>query len=147
MVQVRTSRRVKGLRRRFAIRQFVREFLEALADEFRTVFAIFGAPDELEILAEGNDRFVALIGRRELVADKVSRQVRTAGRVVAPFKAITAIELSYSRKDDDYEVWEVALRLLRDKRVSIARLGDDTDASILAARLSTATGAPVVSTV
>ena len=131
-------------RQRFAFRQFLRGFLEALADEFRGFLRVFGAPDGLEILADENDRFVVLIGQRELVADKVSRQVLSGGRVIAPFKAITAIEVAYIRKNDDYKVWEVSLRILRDRRVSIARLGDDTDASILAARLSTATGAKVV---
>jgi hypothetical protein len=127
----------------FAIQQFVREFLEAVAREFRTAF---GLPGRLEVLAEQNDRFVALVGRREVVADKIAQQVRSGGRLVAPFKAITAIEVAYTRKGDDYETWEVALRLLRNRRVSLGRLADDADASILAAKLSTATGAPVVST-
>ncbi len=129
---------------RFAIQQFVREFLEAVAHEFRTAF---GLPGRLEVLAEQNDRFVALVGRREVIADKIAQQVRSGGRLVAPFKAITAIEVAYTRKGDDYETWEVALRLLRNRRVSLGRLADDTDASIFAAKLSTATGAPVVSTV
>jgi hypothetical protein len=129
---------------RFAIQQFIREFLEAVAHEFRTAL---GLPGRLEVLAEQNDRFVALIGRREVVADKIAQQLRSGGRLVAPFKAITAIEVAYTRKGDDYETWEVALRLLRNRRVSLGRLADDADASILAAKLSTATGAPVVSTV
>ncbi|WP_205854976.1 hypothetical protein, partial [Piscinibacter defluvii] len=132
------------MRQRFAIQQFIREFLEALAHEFRT---FLGLPGKLEVVAEENNRFVALVGRREVVADKVSQQVRTGGRLVAPFKAITAIEVAYTRKGDDHETWEVALRLLRNRRVSLGRLADDTDASILAAKLSTITGAQVVSTV
>jgi hypothetical protein len=129
---------------RFAIQQFIREFLEALAHEFRS---FFGMPGRLEVLTEESSRFVALVGRREVVADRVSQQVRSGGRLLAPFKAITAIEVAYTRKGDDYETWEVALRLLRNRRVSIGRLADDTDASILAAKLSTITGAQVVSTV
>jgi len=129
---------------RFAIQQFIRESLEALANEFRT---FFGLPGKLEVLTDDNNRFVALLGRREVVADKVLQQVRSSGRLLAPFKAITAIEVAYSRKGDDYETWEVALRLLRNRRVSVGRLADDADASILAAKLSTITGAQVVSTV
>lgn len=128
----------------FAIQQFVRQFLEALAQELRS---FLGLPGKLEILSEGNTRFVALIGRRELVADKVTQQIRSGSRVLAPFKSITAIELAYTRRGDDQETWEVALHLLRNRRVSIARLADDTDASILAARLSTITGARVISVV
>lgn len=132
------------MHQRFAIQQFVREFLEAVAHEFRSAF---GLPGRLEVLAEENDRFVALVGRRELVADRIAQQVLCGGRLLAPFKAITAIEVSHTRQGDDYETWEVALRLLRNRRVSLGRLADDTDASILAAKLSTATGARVVSTV
>ncbi len=132
------------MQQRFAIQQFIREFLEALAHEART---FFGLPGTLEVLDEESDRFVALVGRREVVADKVSQQVRTGGRLVAPFKAITTIEIAYARKGDDHETWEVALRLLRNKRVSVGRLADATDASVLAAKLSTITGAQVVSTV
>lgn len=128
----------------FTIQQFVREFLEALTQELRR---FLGLPGKLEILSEGNTRFVALIGRRELVADKVTQQIRSGSRVLAPFKSITAIELAYTRRGDDQETWEVALHLLRNRRLSIARLADDTDASILAARLSTITGARVISAV
>jgi hypothetical protein len=129
---------------RFAVQQFIREFLEALAHEFRS---FFGLPGKLEVVSEESDRFVAFIGRREVLADRVSQQVRTGGRLAAPFKAITAIEVAYTRNGDDQETWEVALRLLRNRRVSIGRLADDTDASILAAKLSTITGAQVVATV
>jgi hypothetical protein len=55
------------MQQRFAIQQFIREFLEALALEFRT---FFGLPGKLEVIAEETNRFVALIGRREILADK-----------------------------------------------------------------------------
>jgi hypothetical protein len=127
--------------RPFAIRQFVREFVEALALEARR---FVGYPRRLEVLEDSASRLVALTNKGQVVVDKATNTVKLSGRLVAPLKAVESVEIQRSHNGDGPELWLVSLRVLRGRSVEIARLLDDTEASILGAKLSTITGKQVV---
>jgi len=129
------------MQRNFAVRQFAREFLSALVQEFK---ASFGWPSPLEVREEAQDRLVLLANRRLIVADRKAKTVRSGGRLLASFNAITSIEIKHSHNNEGPEVWVVSLRLIRDRRVVIGESADDTDASLVAAKLSTITGKKVL---
>ena len=129
------------MQRNFAVRQFSREFLSALVQAFK---AFFGWPSPLEVREEDQDRLVLLANRRLIVADRKAKTVRSGGRLLASFNAITSIEIKRSHDNEGPEVWVVSLRLIRDRRVVIGESADDTDASLVAAKLSTITGKKVL---
>jgi hypothetical protein len=126
----------------FATQQFVREFFEALIAEFKR---LFGMPLPLEILEDHQDRLIVLLNRRRIVADRAIQSVKAGERLLAPFKAITSIEIRLSQQDDEIETWVVSLCLLRGTKVEVWRTRDDLEASLLAAKLSTITEKEVVS--
>jgi hypothetical protein len=126
----------------FATQQFVREFFEALIAEFKR---IFGMPLPLEILEDHQDRLIVLLNRRRIVADRAIQSVTAGERLLAPFKAITSIEIRLSQQDDEIKTWVVSLCLLRGTKVKVWRTRDDLEASLLAAKLSTITEKEVVS--
>jgi hypothetical protein len=126
----------------FATRQFVREFFEALIEEFKR---FFGMPLPLEILEDQQDRLIVLVNRRRIVADRATKSVKAGERLLAPFKAIMSIEIRFSQQSDEPETWVVSLCLLRGRKVEVWRTRDDLEASLLAAKLSTITEKEVVS--
>jgi hypothetical protein len=129
--------------RPFAIQQFFREFFEALRYE---AGSFFGYPRPLEVLEDSPKRLVAEAGRGELIVDKGKNSIQLRGRVVAPIRAVTAIEVRQCQNGDGPEVWKLSLVLLRERKVEVARLFDDTEASILGAKLATLTEKHVVVT-
>ena len=126
----------------FATQQFAREFFEASIVEFKR---FFGMPLPLEILEDQQDRLIVLLNRRRIVADRSTQSIKAGERLLAPFKAITSIEIRFSQKNDEPETWVVSLCLLRGTKVEVWRTRDDLEASLLAAKLSTITGNEVVS--
>ena len=120
----------------FAIQQFLREFFEALAQGAKSLFDYSGP---LEVLEDSTNCFVAVAGRGVLSVDKASNTIKLRGRLIAPVKAVTSIEIKRSQDGDGNEVWKINLCLLRNQRVEVGRLFDDIDASILGAKLSTIT--------
>jgi hypothetical protein len=128
--------------RLFAAQQFIREFFEALIEEFKR---LFGMPLPLEILEDQQDRLIVLLNRRRIVADRATQSVKAGERLLAPFKAITSIEIRFSQQDDEPETWVVSLCLLRGTKVEVWRTRDDLEASLLAAKLSTITEKEVAS--
>src|SRR5262245_25531001 len=114
----------------FAIQQFIREFLEALVQEARSAF---GYSRPLEVLEESPHRFVASAGRGKLSVDKAANTITLGGRLIAPVRAVTSIEIARSRNEDGPGIWKVSICVLRNRRIEIGRLLDDTEASILGA--------------
>jgi len=122
--------------RPFAIQQFLREFLEALAQEARS---LVGYPKPLQIFEDSSHRLIAATRKGKIVVDKTANTVELSGRLVAPIKAVTSIEIQHSQDGHGPEIWKVSLCLLRGRRVELAHLVDETEASILGAKLATLT--------
>ncbi len=122
------------------VRAFVREVVLAFFAEARRVLT--GAQD-IEIVEQQDTRLVWRTGERETVADQRLRAVMSNGRVLARFDAIQSIDIRRMQRGDAPEVWDVSLALGGRSRVRVACSTDATDASILAARLSTITGKKV----
>ena len=78
------------------------------------------------------------------MADRARNSIQLHGRLITPLRAVVAIELRHSQNGDGPEIWKLSFRLLRERRVEVARLFDDTEASILGAKLATLTGKQVV---
>jgi hypothetical protein len=119
---------------------FVHEFVRAFFAEARRVLT--GAQD-IEIIEQQDTRLVWHTGGRETVADQRLRAVMSNGRVLARFDAIESIDIRRTQRGDAPEMWDVSLHLAARSRVRVARSTDATDASILAAHLSTITGKKV----
>lgn len=123
------------------IRQFARDFLRAFAGEAQGLLA----PNiGIEIVEQDERRLVTLSERRQVVVDKRFGTVKCGAKVLASFDAIQSIDIQHQRGDDVAEAWNVSLYLSWYARVQIGRTDDATEASIVAARLSTITGKKVL---
>lgn len=100
--------------------------------------------DAIEILEQSDTQLVLASGRREIVVNKRFGTVKSGQRVLARFADIRAIEIQRRRDDDGPDTWSVSLALSWWSSVHVGRTEDATEASIVAARLSTITGKKVV---
>lgn len=123
------------------IRQFARDFMRALAGEATDLLA---PSIGIEIVEQDDRRLVTLSERRQVVVDKRFGTVKCGTKVLALFDAIQSIDIQHQHDDGGTEAWNVSLYLSWYARVQIGRTGDATEASIVAARLSTITGKKVL---
>jgi hypothetical protein len=119
--------------------EFMRAFARALAAEAKRVFVYRHG---IEIAEQIPTRLVWRSRGRETVADQRLSAVMRNGRVMARFASIQSIDIQRDG-GDRAERWNVSLHMGGRARLHLASSSDATDASILAAHLSTLTGKKV----
>jgi len=119
--------------------EFMRAFARALAAEAKRVFVYRHG---IEIAEQIPTRLVWRSRGRETVADQRLSAVMRNGRVMARFASIQSIDIQRDGGDRS-ERWNVSLHMGGRSRLHLASSSDATDASILAAHLSTLTGKKV----
>ena len=83
-------------------------------------------------------------GATKTIFDKESARVLQNSRLVGTFGVIDRIELHQPRDQEGPENWFVTLQLEGRRQVEVGKVTDQTDASLVGARISTITGRPVV---
>jgi hypothetical protein len=100
---------------------------------------------ELE-LVDSDENFVRIRSQGDdIVADRRLRVVRRGVRTLVRFDQIRSIDIRHHNGEDETEHWSVNLHLSWYSQVFIGRTTDSTEASIVAAHLSTITGHRVLS--
>jgi hypothetical protein len=97
----------------------------------------------LIILAEEPERIVVRGSGGVFVFDRRRAQCSRNEQVLIPFDQIQCIDVLRGRDDNLPDVWSVALRRNWWSKIVIGTTADATDASIVAAHISTATGRKV----
>ncbi len=100
----------------------------------------------MEISPPGEPLIVLHSTHGEFEFDLQRRMVRKDGADLAPFDDIQSIDVGAFPGGLGERSWSVTLYLGFLKRVTLGRTYDDGDASVIAARLSRATGAKVIAT-
>lgn len=118
---------------------FMRAFAQAFVAEAKRVFV---DRHGIEIAEQIPTRLVWRSRGRETVADQRLSAVIRNGRVMARFASIQSIDIQRDGGDRT-ERWNVSLHMGGRSRLHLASSSDATDASILAAHLSTLTGKKV----
>jgi len=118
---------------------FMRAFAQAFVAEAKRVFV---DRHGIEIAEQIPTRLVWRSRGRETVADQRLSAVIRNGRVMARFASIQSIDIQRDGGDST-ERWNVSLHMGGRSRLHLASSSDATDASILAAHLSTLTGKKV----
>ena len=75
--------------------------------------------------------------------DKSTNLLVQNGRRLASIEAVKDVHLSQPMNSDGPPNWWIGLRLQGGRRIEVDSITDSTDASLIAAKLSTATGKPV----
>jgi hypothetical protein len=119
---------------------FMRAFAHAFVAEARRVFVYRHG---IEIAEQIPTRLVWRSRGRETVADQRLSAVMRNGRVMARFASIQSIDIQRDGHGDRAERWNVSLHMGGRSHLHLASSSDATDASILAAHLSTLTGKKV----
>lgn len=96
----------------------------------------------IEIQTETPDRLVLRANSRMIALDKASQTLSSPGQVLARFDAIESIDVEHFRSGTKGEWWSISLQLT-DRKIEIGKTIDGTQASILAAHISTITGKQV----
>jgi hypothetical protein len=122
------------------VRPFFSKSLSILAEGLRDVFA---TNYSLEILQHDDRLLVLKTGNRSVVTDKRFQTVKTGESVLATFDAIKSIDITANSNDDGPPFWVVSLNLNWHSSVRIGESSDATQASIVAAHMSTITGKKV----
>lgn len=117
--------------------------LKTLLALFDSATAWLAEPD-IEIIDGDGHRLVLETGHGPLTVDAGRRVVERKGRTLARFSEVRHVQVSRSASEDGPDEWTVILHLglFRNVRVGVTR--DDVQASIVAARLATVIGKPVV---
>jgi hypothetical protein len=76
--------------------------------------------------------------------DRVNSKVLQNGRLVAMAQLVEKIELHQPANQDGPLNWFITLHVRGSRQVEVGQITDSTDASIIAARISTVVGRPVV---
>jgi hypothetical protein len=119
--------------------------LDWLRNLFSGLDNLLMSPYQLE-LVDSDENFVRIRSQGEdIVADRRLRIVRRGATTLVRFEQIRSIDIRHHRNDDELEHWSVSLHLSWYSQVFIGRTTDSTEASIVAAHLSTLTGLRVLS--
>lgn len=119
---------------------FMRDFVRAFVAEARRVL-VHG--HGIEITEHIPTRLVWRSRGRETVADQRLNAIIHNGRLMARFASIQTIDIQRDGHREGAQRWNVSLHLGGRSRLHLASSTDATDASILAAHLSTLTGKKV----
>jgi hypothetical protein len=108
------------------------------------VYRVLWYGDSLDILEDAPRRLVLKSARGRFTFDQARRAVLRRDRTLARFDEIRSIDLQTRTVDSDMYFWSLWLARERCSRIYIGRTIDDVQASIVAARIATLTGKPVV---
>ena len=124
-----------------AAQQFLRDFARAFAAEVRRLFSWRFA---IEIVASQPDRLILRSAGREIVVDRTRRNIMSGGRLLAPLASIQSVVISQFTDDGEPRWWTVILVTDRIGELTIGKTSDESEASIVAARLATLCDKPVL---
>ena len=124
------------------------EFTQFVGDFFRAFFAeakrVVAPNFAIEIVVHDERHLVLASEGRQVVVDNRFSTVKSGTKVLTLFDAIQSIDIQRQHNDDGPETWNVSLYINWHSRVQIGRTSDATEASIVAAHLSTITGKKVL---
>jgi len=120
-----------------SISNFSREFIRSLFAEAKSVLS---SVCEIEMVSEDASQLVLQSSDRNTVINKRHRTVKTGTELLARFDEIKFIDITRHLNDNGSDSWSVSLSLSWFSSVNIGRTTDDTNASIVAARIGTITG-------
>ena len=96
-----------------------------------------------EIEEESASRVTLRSDGLSTVFDRVASQLIQNGKLIAAFDRIDRLTLHQEHDTDGPGNWVIALQLLDDRNLQIGTVTDETDASIIAARVAGIVGRPV----
>lgn len=111
-----------------------------------TLFGKWLAPsiyDPIEVINQNKKQLVLQRGSVQILFDAERRGVYMQRRCVTAFDKIQAVEVRPTADEDDLDIWLLRLRLGWFSSIEIGNAAEEVDASIIAAQISTITGAPV----
>jgi hypothetical protein len=100
---------------------------------------------KLELVDSDENRMLVRSQGEDIVADRRLRVVRRGATTLARFEQIRSIDIRRHTGSEEPEHWSVSLHLSWYAQVFLGKTLDATEASIVAAHLSTLTGARVLS--
>ena len=120
-----------------SIANFSLEFIRSLFAEARSALSpmceiVIASEDARQLELQSSDRNTVINTRYQTV--------KTGTNLLARFDEIKSIDITRHSSDDEPDSWLVSLNLSWFSSVNIGRTTDDTNASIVAARISTFTG-------
>jgi hypothetical protein len=124
-----------------AVWQFLRDFARAFVAQARR-FLVWS--HNIDVIDVQPNRLVLNSNNRRVIADRRTRNIMAADRVIASFDAVESIEIRHFENGDGPAYWTVSLATTARKRVPIGKTFDDAQASVAAARLATITSKKVV---
>jgi hypothetical protein len=119
---------------------FFSKSISVIADGLGSIFV---PSYSIEILQHDDRLLVLKSGNRSVIADNRFQTVKTGESVLARFDAIKSIDITVNNNDDGPPLWLISLNLNWHSSVKIGESSDSTEASIVAAHLSTITGKKV----
>ena len=102
--------------------------------------------NSIKIVRDESNYLELRAGWRTIAADKLTRTITVGKSGSVSFYSIRAIEIKIYDSHDGAPFWTVSLCLPQYKRWVLGKTGDDSEASIAAARLSTIIGRAVRTT-
>ena len=98
----------------------------------------------IDIEYESPGRLELRYGRTRTVFDKGSAHVHQDGKFAGVFAAIDRIELHQPMNQDGPPNWFITVQLQGMRQIEVGKVTDQTDASLIGARIATITSRPVV---
>jgi hypothetical protein len=94
----------------------------------------------IDIEQESPERLELSCGMTRTIFEKATGRVIQHSRTVGKFAAIEVIELHQPRNQEGPLNWFVTIRLTGGRAIEVGQVTDQTDASVVGARISTITG-------
>lgn len=104
---------------------------------------LFGAR-AVVVEREAPDGLVLRYGGLRTHFDKASSQILQNGKLVGVLSSVERIELHKPSNQEGTVNWFVTVHLTAARQVEVGQVTDNTDASLIGARIATVTGRPVV---
>jgi hypothetical protein len=114
-----------------------------VCDVFEDVQQTLSHSYTIEILEETDTQLILQSSSRHTVLNKRYGTVKSRSQTLARFDEIKCIDINYQAPDEGPATWTVSLNLSWCAAITIGETDDSTDASIIAARLSSFTGKQV----